>query len=165
MWREKLQALRARPQNPPLMFVFWVTDPAPAEHLAAIRARAPFVPESYLDFLRLTDGAQFDFFVLYGSGQTQFRSLKEANESWEPVVDLSRSLVIGEDAVGNAFVLDEDGRIRRVSNDPPGRDEVVAESFDALLDSGFMGPRYAKLVGTITDDNIWWSILRENAWV
>lgn len=166
MWRDKLAVLRRQPQEPPLLFVFSSSDqPAPVDHIAAVQARAPFVPPSYLDFLQITDGAQFDFFVLYGSGQSQFRSLADANESWSRVVDLSKSLVIGEDAGGNAFILDEDGRVRRMRTDPPDKSFVVAESFDDLLDTVFMGPRYIDLVQEIDEDNAWWPVLRENKWV
>ena len=166
-WREKLLALRRALPDETLIFVFDVAEPALEEFVAQTRDMAPYLPQSYCDFLSFTDGAQMDYFVLFGSGQSQFPPLAKAMDRWRPTVG-TLGFVIGEDASGAAFLIRRDGGVVLVGTDPPDLDqaELVATSFDDLLDQVFMGPRYFDLFPQgVRSDNEWVQLLEKHGWL
>ncbi len=87
-----------------VLFSGLTDDGAPPEFLADVKRRWPFVTTSYLEFLSVTDGAQFDVFVFYGSGTSRYPSVVEENRRRSLYGDLSECVVIAEDAAGDAFL-------------------------------------------------------------
>lgn len=169
-WREKLLMLReSREREKGLLFVFDVApEGASEEFLRSLREQAPFVAPEYIEFLRLTDGAQLDYFLIHGSDGSPFGSVRRTNMRWKEVIDATQELVIASDAAGSAFVMRKDGRILQFPNDPPDREQAVfvAPSFDSLLDEVFMGDRYFSLFPFgVSDDNDWVAFLTRQGWI
>ena len=49
-----------------------------------------------------------DYFVLFGSGLSQFPTLRKAMNRWRSIVDTKQGLAVAEDASGAAFVIQRD---------------------------------------------------------
>lgn len=168
-WQTKIKILKnALPERENLRFVFdYAKQGAPEDFISDLRRQYPFVPESYVDLLRLTDGLQLDYFTIFGSGQSPFPSLSEANHAWRRQLEASKNLVVAEDASGSAFVLRDDAKIFLISTEAPEEQATfVAWSFDDLLDEVFMGPRYLSLFPYgPRPDNDWLTFLLDQRWI
>jgi hypothetical protein len=166
-WPEKLETLRRiAPTDPNLMLLFDIGAGASEEFLNSVRALAHYAPDSYIEFLRRTDGAQFDWFVFYGSGNS-FPSLSDSVKRWLPTLDVADGLVIGEDSGGAVFAIEKGGRILQISADPPALEirRPIADDFDECMDQVIMGPRYrTQFPFGLRDPDHWLDFLIEQGW-
>lgn len=146
-----------------ILFSGFTAEGAREEFLDQLRRRWPFVPDSYLKFLSVTDGAQIDLFVLYGSGRSSYPGIfsenARANRSYS-----NDALAIGEDASGGEFVMLSNGAIQVHRSDPPEPPELVAANFDDLLDQVMLGPRYYAFFGKPRKHTDWGDFLHEEGW-
>ena len=170
-WQDKLRETKVAARNTPGLHVEFSASPAGATDafIAHVVRRFPFVSEEYLDFLRLTDGAQIEMCVFFGSEDSRQGSLFHAASRWRNIIDLHGGLPVGEDAGGACFVLNTQGAIRLVENDPPTSENgvLLAASLGEFFGDILMGPRFPALYGKQSLSqlaNAWTKYLGDRGW-
>ncbi|MCA9040109.1 MAG: SMI1/KNR4 family protein [Planctomycetaceae bacterium] len=170
-WLEKMQQTKlALVENPRLQIVFSSCTPAPETFIDLLRDRYPFLPETYLLFLKQTDGADICMFVLAGSGESSFPSIETLIKRWKPNLGSGPILPIGEDPSGDCIAIIKDGSVVAIDYTIDSTDEAtyLADSFDDFLDNVLMGNKYPSLFpGGLTPhhENEWTHFLREKGWL
>jgi hypothetical protein len=166
-WRDKLLATQDMlSKKPELTLVFSLADRgAPESALRRRRETFPYLPTEYLDFLSLTDGAQFDMCVMFGTGSSTFPSLNDLQRSWAPVLCPDESFAFGEDSSGSAFVFDSTGTVFLYDVRQDGTSKKVANTFMDLLSEVFMGSKYFELYPFGVAPNEWTNYLEEQGWL
>jgi hypothetical protein len=146
-WQEKLSLLRELAESDPeVSQLFEMPERGTTSHfLRKLRKEFAWLPASYEAFLRYTDGAQIDTFVLAGSEQSDLLSIDSLMELWSDNTELVGCLPIGEDADGSVLFLAPSGTVRSLGTDPPAGAMDLAPSFDVFLDEMLLGPRYSEL--------------------
>jgi len=164
-WQQKIGRIRELADGNMTVVLFAGLTPkgAPAEFLDELRKRWPFLPDSYVTFLSVTDGAQFDLFVLFGSGRSPYPAIFPENDRRERD-ERTSGIAIGEDASGGEFVILPNGIIQILRSDPPEPPDTVAANFDDLLDQVMLGPRYHSFFGKARKHTDWGDFLRKEGW-
>jgi len=164
-WKAKLEILmRLFERRPELEMYFSVAPAAPVQFLERLRAEYPFLPNSYLELLGISDGIQLHWFVIGGSGESEFPSLEALTKRWQPRIGDRRVLPIGHDASGDAFVLTESG-IELIPQPQYGEAIVLTMDFDELIGEYFLGTKYPLMFdGEPAVDDPWWALIRELGW-
>ncbi|HXK59512.1 MAG TPA: SMI1/KNR4 family protein [Acidobacteriota bacterium] len=166
VWKEKIAALIAdRDKRDALKMLFdCAANGCPDEFIQTLVEKFPFLPADYLEFLRFTDGAQLDLFVLFGSGESSFPPLESLMRRWAEVLPPREACPIGEDSGGGVFWIAPDGRVHLHYIDS-AESEALAQSYGELLSEVFLGPRYLSLFPRgATARNEWLLYLREKGW-
>lgn len=164
-WKKKVEALtHLSGERPELEMYFAVAPPAPQHFLNELRGNYPFIPGSYLEFLRISDGIQLHWFWLGGSGESDFESVNKLIKRWKPIIGERAMLPIGEESSGDAFVLTET-TIEILPQPRYGDSKVLTTDFDELMNEFFLGRKYPLMFskGPSTDDP-WLALLRELGW-
>lgn len=137
--------------------------PADPKAIAELRSRCPWVPQGYIDFLSISDGMTFEFFVVYGTSQLWREQYPLTSYGGNDTF-----LCIGHDSSGDAFVVGRDGSIGFVPTDPPPERPIpLCGSFEELVDRMFCGPGYLDYFGGVDEigESEWLEYLRKNQWV
>lgn len=135
-----------------------------------LKLQYPFVDEELLAFLRLTDGVQIDFFVLFGVGESRFTSIQTAAQRWSFLLNPIEAIPIGEDPAGSCFAMFPDKSVVAVdhtmNNLHQGR--VLATSFSEFLGDVLMGAKFPSLFpgsSPADHENEWTRFLRDQDWL
>lgn len=164
-WKEKIEKLKnLQNEREELALYFMPADPSPPEFVNKIKFEYPFIPDSYIDFLRYSDGIQLHWFILFGSGESSFEPIEKSIKSWAHYLDLKEYYPIGKDSSGDTFLLKKD-EVYLISTDPPYSMEYITRSFDELLSNYFLGASYPKLFSNKTyEKNDWYRMLKDLKW-
>ncbi len=170
-WIDKMQQTKqAAIENPRLKIVFDSGNPTSEAFIASLRNHYPFLPDSYLSFLRNYDGAQIWMYVIFGSGKSKFPPIDRLAERWKPNLGNAAILPIGEDPSGDCLAITNDGRVVKMdfTMDSPAEAITIAASFEDLLNNVLMGHKYPSLFGgvlTPDHENEWTEYLQKKGWL
>lgn len=164
-WKKKVEVLtHLSEERPELAMYFAVAPPAPHHFLDELKVTYPFIPESYLELLSITDGIQLHWFALAGSGESQFQSLYALTELVKWRMGGRRMLPIGLDANGDAIVLTE-STIELLPQPQYGGPQVLTTDFNELVGEFFLGKKYPLMFdGRPSPEDPWFALLRELRW-
>lgn len=164
-WKTKVDAVKELLMDrPTLAMHFEFAPPAPPQFVQQISIGYPYVPASYLEFLRYSDGIRFDWFVLFGSGESKFQPVFALVEHLASRIENRRMLPIGENAGGDAFVLAE-SRIELFPHPQYGEPKILTSDFDELINDFFLGAKFPLLFeGRPSSNDPWLALLRELGW-
>ncbi|MEP3482408.1 MAG: SMI1/KNR4 family protein [Fuerstiella sp.] len=129
-------------------------------------AERPWLPDDYLEFLRLTDGAVLEMFVFYGIRDGHTFPIANKGFYTEPYGD--DWYAVGHDPAGDAFVLHRTGRVATIGSDPPPDEPVpLCDTFHELIENICCGQRYIEYFGgpPKPDESEWLDHLRLQGWV
>lgn len=163
----RLQKLMQREgMSDKFQFCWFQTYPAASEDdIAAQKAARPWLPDDYVEFLRLTDGAVLEMFVLYGIAEGHTHSIENKDFYVEPYGE-DDWFAVGHDPAGDAFVIHRTGGIATIGSDPPPDEPVpLCDTFHELIEDVCCGPRYIEYFGGPPDDSDWLDYLRGQGWV
>lgn len=164
-WLEKIKRLRGLSSTDDDIYKFFdVTEPAPSGFIERLRNRS--VSAAYLEFLRVSDGAQFGTIVIAGSGSRRFTGVPILEKRWRPELK-GKGIPIGEDAGGAPFVLSSNGGVDRLDvGAPEPVFRRIAADFDEFLERVLLGGSYDRvfLPGAPPPDDPWLRILRNQGW-
>jgi hypothetical protein len=163
----RLQILMRREgMSEKFQFCWFKTYPAASEDdIAAQKTSRPWLPDEYIDFLRLTDGVVLEMFVLYGITAGHEFSIKNNDFYVEPY-GKDDWCVIGHDPAGDAFVMHRTGRIATVGSDPPPDKPVhLCDNFHELIEDICCGSRYIDYFGAPPEESDWLDYLIGQGWV
>lgn len=164
-WKNKIDTLKVLfTERPELVMHFEFAPPAPTQFVEQISTDYAHVPASYLEFLRHSDGIRFDWFVLFGSGESKFQRIYALVERLKLRIGDKRVLPIGENAGGDAFVLTE-STVELLPHPKYGGPKVLTIDFDELLNDFFLGAKFPLLFdGQPSVDDPWFALLRDLGW-
>lgn len=126
----------------------------------------PFIPQSYKRFLEISDGAEINMIVFYGTEDSEFNSINWLIDLCKLQIDLKHHYPFAKDADGSIFYIRDDGNIIWESVDDPDTQTNLAKSFDAFMDNVLFGEDYSKLNPFgIEDDDEWFEFLKKMKWI
>ena len=144
---------------------FQAYPPASEDDLAELKAVRPWLPDDYVEFLRLTDGAVLEMFVLYGAAEGHPHSIKNRSFYIEPY-GKDDWFPVGNDPAGDAIVIHRSGRIATIGSDPPpDQPTCLCDTFHELIEEFCCGPRYIEYFRGSPDGSDWLEHLRSQGWV
>ena len=144
---------------------FSTYPPASDDDIAAQLSIRPWLPDDYLDFLRLTDGAVLEMFVLYGISDGHTFPISDKDFYVEPY-GKDNWFAVGHDPAGDAFVIHRSGRIATIGSDPPPDQPVpLCDNFHELIENVCCGQRYIEYFGGPPGESEWLDYLRLQGWV
>ncbi|MCA9070816.1 MAG: SMI1/KNR4 family protein, partial [Planctomycetaceae bacterium] len=139
---------------------FRIYSPASEDEIAAQLVKRPWLSEDYLEFLRLTNGATLEMFVLYEireAGKKDDCVEPFGSEDWFPV---------GHDPSDDVFVIHRSGCVATISSDPPPEEPIpLCDTFPELIEDVCCGPRYIPYFGGTKNETEWFDYLRGQGWV
>lgn len=145
------------------MCFFDCSDPIDENKSDILKAKIPWIPETYLDLLKISDGMTFEFFVIYSSAELWDRQYPLADYGGN-----KKYVCLGHDSSGDAFVADKDGKIYYIPTDPPPNEPLfLCENFEYLIDRIFCGPEYVEYFGgreNVEGQSEWYDYLVKNKW-
>jgi hypothetical protein len=171
LWKQKISHVKQLlPLRNELNIVFADSPGASEVAINRLKLQYPFVDEEFLAFLRLTNGVQIDFFVLFGVGESRFTSIQIAAQRWSFLLNPIEAIPIGEDPVGSCFAIIQDKSVVVVdytmSDLYQGR--VLATSFSEFLGDVLMGEKFPSLFPgswAAEYENEWTRFLRDQGWL
>ncbi|MCO8124945.1 SMI1/KNR4 family protein [Stieleria sp. TO1_6] len=144
---------------------FEAQPPASDSQIDKLRRSVPWIPDDYVEFLRLTNGCRLEFFVFDGLGDDTPDPI--AKNQWQ-LDDYGRDrwLAIGRDSGGDVFALGLGGAVGTISFDPPPESPVpLCDDFQTLIEHVCCGNGYADYFGGDVADSDWHSHIASFGWV
>ena len=143
---------------------FVTHSPAAETDINAQLAERPWLPDDYVEFLRMTDGAVLEMFVLYGIADGHTYPIADKGFYTEPYGD--DWYAVGHDPAGDAFVIHRTGRVATIGSDPPPDEPVpLCDDFHQLIENVCCGQRYVDYFDGGMNDSEWLDHLRLQGWV
>lgn len=171
-WQEKLNITADRRASWSEVQMFFDNAPsgAPEEHVSKLRLRYSFLPDEYLNLLRVFDGLDIAWIVFFGSGASKYPAFETILRRWNDRLDLAAACPIAEDAGGSPLLLHEDGKVTLFLADSHAMAErrFLCTSFDVLMDEGLFGPKFTQILygraWIPEDDGGWVGYLKRSGW-
>lgn len=138
--------------------------PANIQEVEKLASATNWLSESYLDFLKRTNGVQLGTFVLFGVAGDTITTLDEEIRLWKSSYQTTQWIPIGKDASGHPILMRSDRTIHLGSIDSPGVSRSLSDSFEVLLDSVLMGNEYSEYMGGNVTDDEWYGFLVKRGW-
>lgn len=163
-WIEKVGRLKTDQNIDEMIRVCYFSYNEPVKDIKQLDKICTFLPDDYKNFFTVSNGAQFDMFVIFGLDTNAIVSIFNEIELWKDIYSQNEWLPIGKDASGNPFLLNANGKIYVGSIDPPGEPYPLCDSFSELLSDVFMGKGYFKYMNGNVEENQWYEFLNEQGW-
>jgi hypothetical protein len=114
---------------------------ANSETLSVLSTKYPFISEEYIEFIRVTDGADIAQCRLYGSSEyahgEEMYSGEYKNNEWFP---------FGHEAGGDPLLLEHSGKVAiGTGKSVSGEFEYIANNFSEFLSEILMGTNYPSI--------------------
>jgi len=131
-------------------------------YLQTIIKKYPWIHKSYLKFLELFNGGEYDDIRLLGDENCKNGSILETARIFSSFsVD---KIPIAKDSAGDVFWLDKDGKIYWISIENIGDQSsstFIAKNFEDFMDSFCLGKKFREHYG----DNEWTEFLKSQHWI
>jgi SMI1-KNR4 cell-wall len=124
----------------------------------------PYVAKEYIEFLKKFDGMQLEMFVLWGSEKSRFPHIKERLAIWEKKINFKEYMPFGEDASGDSFLINVEGKVFIADIKGPTKISYLSENFASLVNEIFLGEQYLSYYKFGNGVEDWLNILREQNW-
>ncbi len=165
-WQKKIERIRSlSAENEEIGIVFECSETGvPESALGKLLASFPFLPDEYIDFLAITNGAQLDHCVLFGTDTSSFPVLDDLHRRWKELFPPNNYFCFGEDSGGGVFYLQTDGSVWLAEPQAPHSKRVISSGFGYFLDEILMGSKYATILfpfGTFQGDELLEFLKRE----
>ena len=175
-WKDKIETIRKKVKRDDSLWILGdIHGPADEAFLERVKSTFPFVNETYLDFLRVTDGCRLSTLSFFGSGSEAFvpehvydkssmrcscifdelRHLNTTLPSWRKVDNISPFVPFMKTITGaDYYLILSDGRVLEIDCEykQAKYDVIRAHNFSEILDEIVLGHRYPSLFTAEPDE-------------
>ncbi len=171
-WIEKARYLKERWQkkdydkNKYFIDALYLESKWQENELESILKSYPFVPESYIKFIKEFDGSIISFVSFYGSKKSsRFGHLFDAILELQEYGFSDEYFPFAKDPAGSVFAIAKDGSILYFDIDDYKFEnpEKLANSFEEFIGECVLGKRYKKFDSI--ENNIYYDFLKSLGWV
>jgi len=139
-------------------------EAATEKQLDSLRQHVPWLPDDYLEFLRITNGCVLECFVFYGIGTDHPFSI-EKHQSIVDYYGRDAWLACGHDASGDMLAIGRDGTVALAGSDPPPDEPVpLCDSFHSLIEDICCGQGYVDYCRGSIEGSEWFAHIAARGW-
>ena len=122
----------------------------------------PWLPESYINFIKEFDNLGLAFCTFYGSKGVGGITIQEEIEYFQPIIGMDY-FPFGKYADGSLFAISKDGIVYFFNEDDCFETkEKCADSFKDFVEECLIGKRYNEFA--IIEDNTYYDLLKSLGW-
>ncbi|WP_309386866.1 SMI1/KNR4 family protein [Cerasicoccus frondis] len=140
---------------------------ASEEFIESLKGLYAFIPESYLQFLRLTDGIDIFGITFCGSGKNRFVELSWLKELASSFLDVRDNFPFAKDSDGSILWINSNGGVFWDSEPETGEQLFLESSFEKFMNEVLFGSQYFTKLnpgGIDEGEEEWGPFLKKYGW-